>query len=133
MSGVRCKVKKISGLVGAWLSKVVAQLGFVRYRPLMSDHADNYRYEYYICKRCGHRIHQSLVPPSLSGDVICCGRPMSRPGRPPSIVFWTGLIWIVGGTFILYHYFGWMIWTAILLTIAVTIVVRWLVGKTKKN
>lgn len=45
---------------------------------------------YYICDKCGNRIHQANVPNSISGNVVCCGRNMTHPGDP---VISYSLIW----------------------------------------
>lgn len=101
----------------------------------MSNRVNDGHYEFWVCRRCGNRIHRSQVGNPLVG-VECCGRLMSPPGRPvyemsPGIA-WAVLIWLVGGTFVLCHYFGWMIWTAILLTLATAILFCWIAEKAKK-
>ena len=106
----------------------------------MTKHKDDdpHQYEYYECKRCGHRIHQSLVPPSLTGDVICgsCGRTMSRPGAVGCgrILLWAWLISIVYGAFtLLCEKFQWPIWLAILFTITFVFIILWVVGMVKRK
>ena len=47
---------------------------------------------YYRCTSCQRRIHQSKISGSITGDVECCGRLMTRPGDPAiALAFFVGL------------------------------------------
>src|SRR5258708_37479767 len=80
--------------------------------------------ECYICGHCHKKIHRSWVrryhSASISGDLICCGRPMSRTMRvtkTAKLLLQVASIWLLAGPFILYFFFGAPIWTAIWVTV----------------
>ena len=55
--------------------------------------------DYYECSKCKTRIHQSMAPNSISGEIKCCGQTMTGPGDPilgyafTSIVCGTPVLW----------------------------------------
>jgi hypothetical protein len=75
---------------------------------------------YYICCTCSKRIHRGWIERSNlkeGGDVICCGAAMSPPGAAAMKISELGgcivVVVLVGGSFVLCHYYDWSVWAAI--------------------
>ena len=64
--------------------------------------------EHFVCGSCGKRIHRSQVPNSITGNVVCCGRPMTGPGdAAEGVALLVGLVLFAAGAWLLHARWEW--------------------------